>query len=109
MSPDGQVIDYIVRALREEHSVDKIVKSLKGRGLHEFQARELVLKVRSAMKWQVRKAAFWKLLGSGALLAIFGGIFVATGTLFYIILPFAAFGFLWGLIQFVFAVGYDVD
>jgi hypothetical protein len=48
-------------------------------------------------------------VGSAALLVVFGGIFLATGQLFFIIIPFAAAGFLWGAIQLIFAVGYDAD
>jgi hypothetical protein len=102
-----QVITYIADKLREGESIDRICKGI--RGMRQDQARELVLKVRSVMKWEIRKHAFWKMLGSFALLVVFGGIFLATGRLFFIILPFAAAGFLWGLIQLVFAVGYDAD
>ena len=93
-APSDQIITYIADKLREGESIDRITKAIKGMG--PDQARDLVLKVRGIMKWEVRKQAFWKLLGSFLLLLVFGGIFVATGRLFYIILPFAAAGFLWG-------------
>jgi len=105
--PSDEVISYIAEKLREGEKIDRICKGI--RGMRPDQSRDLVLKVRSLMKWEIRKYAFWKMLGSLVLLLVFGGVFLATGTLFYIILPFAAFGFLWGLIQLVFAVGYDLD
>jgi hypothetical protein len=105
--PNEQVVTYIAEKLREGESIDRIVTAIKG--MRPEQARDLVLQVRSLMKWEVRKQAFWKMLGSLVLLLIFGGIFLATGRLFFIILPFAAAGFLWGAIQLVFAVGYDAD
>jgi len=102
-----ELIVFIADKLREGESVDRVTKMI--RGMQPAQARDLVLKVRSAMKWNVRKQAFWKMLGSAVLLVIFGGIFLATGRLFFIILPFAVAGFLWGAIQLIFAVGYDAD
>jgi len=105
--PNDQVITYIADKLREGESIDRITKAIKG--MRPDQARELVLKVRGIMKWEVRKQAFWKMLGSFLLLLVFGGIFLATGRLFYIILPFAAAAFLWGAFQLVFALGYDAD
>jgi hypothetical protein len=102
-----ELITFIADKLREGESVDRVTKMI--RGMHAAQARDLVLKVRTAMKWNVRKQAFWKMLGSAALLVVFGGIFLATDQLFFIIIPFAAAGFLWGAIQLIFAVGYDAD
>lgn len=102
-----QLITFIAEKLHEGESPDRVAKMIKG--LKPNQAKDLVLKVRGAMKWNVRKQAFWKMLGSLALLLVFGGIFAATGRLFYIILPFAVAGFLWGTIQLIFAVGYDAD
>jgi hypothetical protein len=102
-----ELITFIADKLREGESVDRVTKMIRGLSAH--QARDLVLQVRSAMKWSVRKQAFWKMLGSLVLLVIFGGIFFATGRLFFIIIPFAIAGFLWGAIQLVFAVGYDAD
>jgi hypothetical protein len=102
-----ELITFIADKIREGESPDRVAKMI--RGMPPAQARDLVLKVRGIMKWEVRKQAFWKMLGSGVLLAIFGGIFLATGRLFFIIIPFALAGFLWGAIQFVFAVGFDAD
>jgi hypothetical protein len=102
-----ELITFIADKLREGESVDRVTKMI--RGLSPPQARDLVLKVRSAMKWNVRKQAFWKMLGSLVLLVIFGAIFLGTGRVFFIIIPFAIAGFLWGAIQLVFAVGYDAD
>ena len=104
---NDELITFIADKLREGEKVERITKMI--RGMQPAQARDLVLKVHGAMKWEVRKQAFWKMLGSGVLLAIFGGIFLATGRLFFIIIPFALAGFLWGAIQFVFAVGFDAD
>lgn len=102
-----ELIAFIADKLREGESVDRVSKMI--RGMQPAQARDLVLKVRSAMKWNVRKQAFWKMLGSAVLLVIFAGIFLATGRVFFIIIPFAVAGFLWGAIQFIFAVGFDAD
>ena len=102
-----ELITFIADKLREGESIDRITKMI--RGMQPAQARDLILKVRGIMKWEVRKQAFWKMLGSLVLLLVFGGIFLATGHLFFIIIPFAVAGFLWGAIQLVFAVGFDAD
>jgi formate/nitrite transporter FocA (FNT family) len=105
--PNEQLITFIAEKLHEGEKPERIAKMI--RGMSADQSKELVQTVHRAMKWNVRKQAFWKMLGSAVLLAIFGGVFLATGRLFFIILPFAAAGFLWGAIQFVFALGYDAD
>jgi hypothetical protein len=49
-----ELITFIADKLREGESVDRVTKMI--RGMQAAQARDLVLKVRTAMKWNVRKS-----------------------------------------------------
>jgi len=104
----GQLLGEIVRMLRDHRKVDQIVKALRSQGLKEFEARELVLQVRSQLRWQIRKAGIIKIVVS---LVIFLATipFLFTGIIFYVAIPFSLLGFLWGIIQVIFAVEDEED
>jgi len=105
---NGQLLGEIVRMLRDHRKVDQIVKALRSQGLKEFEARELVLQVRSQLRWQIRKAGIIKIVVS---LVIFLATipFLFTGIIFYVAIPFSLLGFLWGIIQVIFAVEDEED
>jgi len=105
---NGQLLGEIVRMLRAHRKVDQIVKALRSQGLKEFEARELVLQVRSQLRWQIRKAGIIKIVVS---LVIFLATipFLFTGIIFYVAIPFSLLGFLWGIIQVIFAVEDEED
>ena len=94
--------------LSQEKSKDKAARVLKSRGMPEGQARELIDQIFKDNQAANRKTAYGKIGLSAASLVLFGGIFVFTGRLFYIILPLAAIGFLWGLITALTADGFDI-
>lgn len=84
------------------------IKNLVRKGMPEAKARTLVYAVYKDLKWEMRKVHLWKVLGSGALLAVFGLIAVFSGRVFFIIIALAGLAFVYSLFQFVFAVGVDV-
>lgn len=81
------------------------IKNLVRKGMPEAKARTLVYAVYKDLKWEMRKVHLWKVLGSGALLAVFGLIAVFSGRVFFIIIALAGLAFVYSLFQFVFAVG----
>ena len=105
---NGPLLVEIVRMLRDHRKVDQIVKGLKARGMKEYEARELVLQVRSQLRWQIRKAGIIKIVVS---LVIFLATipFLFTGIIFYVAIPFSLLGFIWGIIQVIFAVEDEED
>jgi hypothetical protein len=105
---NGPLLAEIVRMLRDHGKVDRIVKGLKARGMKEYEARELVLQVRSQLRWQIRKAGIIKIVVS---LVIFLATipFLFTGIIFYVAIPFSLLGFIWGIIQVIFAVEDEED
>lgn len=105
---NGHLLGEIVRMLRDHRKVDQIVKALRTQGLKEYEARELVLQVRSQLRWQIRKAGIIKIVVS---LVIFLATipFLFTGIIFYVAIPFSLLGFIWGIIQVIFAVEDEED
>ncbi len=83
----------VANLLAQERSKDKTARILSSRGLSSAQAVELVDSVFAENRSMNRKAALGKVLLSGLGLLVFGGIFVATGRIFFIILPLAGIGF----------------
>lgn len=104
----GQLLGEIVRMLRDHRKVDQIVKALRSQGLKEFEARELVLQVRSQLRWQIRKAGIIKIVVSLVIFLVTIP-FLFTGIIFYVAIPFSLLGFLWGIIQVIFAVEDEED
>lgn len=92
-----------------EKNKERVARTLTTRGMKAHQASDLVDQVYRDNQSENRKGAMGKLVLSGLILAAFGGIYVATGRLFYIILPIAAFGFLWGIVSFLIASGYEIS
>ena len=99
----GHLLGEIVRMLRDHRKVDQIVKALRSQGLKEFEARELVLQVRSQLRWQIRKAGIIKIVVSLVILLVTLP-FIFTGIIFYVAIPFSLLGIIWGIIQVIFAV-----
>ena len=99
----GQLLGEIVRMLRDHGKVDRIVKGLKAQGMKEYEARELVLQVRSQLRWQIRKAGIIKIVVSLVVLLVTLP-FIFTGIIFYVAIPFSLLGIIWGIIQMIFAV-----
>ncbi|MGI8981871.1 MAG: hypothetical protein ACR2FY_21785 [Pirellulaceae bacterium] len=66
------------------------------------------IQVRSQLRWQIRKAGIIKIVVS---LVIFLATlpFLFTGIIFYVAIPFSLLGFLWGIIQLIFAVEDEED
>ena len=91
-----------------EKNKERVSRILESRGMKAGLAAELVDQVFSDNQRQNRKGALGKLLLSGLIMLVFGGIFLATGRLYYIVLPFAAVGVLWGLISYASASGYEI-
>jgi uncharacterized protein YoaH (UPF0181 family) len=91
-----------------EKNKERVARTLTSRGMKAGQASDLVDQVFRDNQSENRKGAMGKMLISGLILAAFGGIYLTTGRLFYIILPFAAFGFLWGIVSFLIASGYEI-
>lgn len=100
---NGQLLGEIVQMLRDHGKVDRIVKRLKAQGMKEYEARELVLQVRSLLRWQIRKAGIIKIVVSLVILLVTLP-FLFTGIIFYVAIPFSLLGFIWGIIQLIFAV-----
>ena len=95
--------------LSQEKSKDKAARVLKSRGMPEPQARALIDEIFRDNQAANRKTAFVKIGLSALSLVVFGAIFVFTGRVFFIILPLAAIGFLWGLIKALTADGFDIE
>jgi len=91
-----------------EKNKERVARTLTSRGMTAGQAGDLVDQVFSDNQSENRKGAIGKMLVSALILAAFGGVYLTTGRLFYIILPFAAFGFLWGIVNFLIASGYEI-
>jgi hypothetical protein len=108
MNDDEKMFFHVVERLRSLKNPDKVKEDLVAKGMHRVKADEVVDAVHKALKWEIRKGALVKMVGSGLVLGLFLLIFVFTGHLFFIIIPITAVGFLWGLGQFVFATGYEV-
>ena len=96
------------RLLATEKNIESVARTMQTRGMKADEAQDLVERVFRDNKAENRKRAMFKMLGSGALFVIFVGIFLASGTLFYIILPFAAISFLWGMVSYLAASGFVV-
>jgi hypothetical protein len=96
------------RLLATEKNLESVARTLQTRGMKADDAQDLVEQVFRDNQAENRKRALFKMLGSGALLVIFVGIFLSSGTLFYIILPFAAISFLWGMVGYLTASGFVV-
>lgn len=94
--------------LAQERSIDKAARRLAGRGMAEAQARSLVEQVFHENRAANRRTAIAKIGLSALALVVFGGVLLFTGYLFYILLPVAAIGLLWGLIQFATASGIEI-
>jgi hypothetical protein len=94
--------------LAQERSKEKAARILTSRGLSAAQAMELVDSVFCEIRGQNRKTALGKVILSFLGIVVFGGIFLATGRLFFIILPLAGIGLLWGGIQWLTASGFEV-
>ena len=105
---NGPLLGEIVRMLRDHRKVDHIVRALRAQGLKEYEARELVLKVRSQLRWQIRKAGIIKMVVS--LVILLATLpFLFTGIIFYVAIPFSLLGIIWGIIQVIFAVEDEED
>lgn len=91
-----------------EKNKERVVSTLQTRGVKAHLASDLVDQVFRDNQTENRKGALGKMVISALILAAFGGVYVATGRLFYIILPFAAFGLLWGIVSFLIASGYEI-
>src|SRR5437016_14677167 len=104
----GHLLGEIVRMLRDHRKVDQIVKALRSQRLKDFQARELVLQVRSQLRWQIRKAGIIKIIVSLVILLVTLP-FIFTGIIFYVAIPFSLLGIIWGIIQVIFAVEDEED
>ena len=91
-----------------EKNKERVARTLTSRGLKAGQASDLVDRVYRDNQSENRKGAMGKMLISGLILVAFGGVYLATGRLFYIILPFAAIGLIWGTINFMIASGYEI-
>lgn len=94
--------------LATEKNKERVARTLTSRGMKAGQASDLVDQVFRDNQSENRKGALGKLVMSGLILAAFGGVYLTTGYLFYIILPIAAIGFLWGIISFLIASGYEI-
>lgn len=101
LTMDGAAYEklYLTTAnlLQRHGDMRKAADALVADGLAEHAAQEITGIVHRDIKAHNRKMAFNKMIGSGILLAIFGAIYLVSGVLFYIILPLAAIGFVWGL------------
>ena len=105
---NGHLLGEVVRMLRDHRKVDQIVRALKAQGMKEYEARELILQVRSLLRWQIRKAGIIKIVVSLVILLVTIP-FIFTGIIFYVAIPFSLLGFLWGIIQLIFAVEDEED
>jgi fatty-acid desaturase len=85
------------------------VKNLVRKGMPKSQAEQLVAAVYKDIKWEMRKVHLWKVIGSGAILAILGAIALFSGRVFFIWIGLAGLAFVYSLVQCIFAVGVDVD
>jgi hypothetical protein len=102
-----KLFHLVVQKLQETKNPEKVKRFLVAKGLDEARADAAVDQVHGALKSAIRKKALLKMIGSGVVLGIFLAIYFSTGHLFFIIIPIAGFGFLWGLAQFIFAAGYE--
>jgi uncharacterized protein YoaH (UPF0181 family) len=91
-----------------EKNKDRVSRTLQSRGMKAGEAADLVDQVYRDNQATNRKSALGKILLSGLGLVVFGGVFLFTGRLFFIILPIVAIGFLWGIISFLTAPGYEI-
>ncbi len=94
--------------LGREKNKEKVVRILMSRGANAVSASEMVDTVFGDIQSHNRRASIGKIIMSGLGLLVFGGIFIFTGHLFFIILPLAGVGFLWGIITFLTASGYEL-
>jgi hypothetical protein len=109
VNDDEKMFFHVVERLRSLRNPEKVKQGLVAKGMHPVKADEFVDHVHKALKWEIRKGALGKMIGSGVILAIFLLIFAFTGHLFFLIIPITGVGFLWGLGQFIFASGYEVQ
>lgn len=107
MNISDKVLQDAYRFLAEERNRDKAANRLRQKGLPAEEASLVINLVHASIKAGIRKQAFMKMIGGAIALVIFIGVLLATGYLFYIILAVAAFSFLYGLAQLIFATGYE--
>jgi hypothetical protein len=109
MSPAERAFLDARNLLSQERSKAKAARILQSRGLSVSQATELVDEVFKDNIRTNRRSAIAKILMSAGSLVLFGAIFFFTGHLFFIILPLAGIGFLWGIIKAMTASGWEID
>lgn len=109
MSEEGRAYYKALGLLGQERNVDRVKRILVADGMKPMAADDLVDSVHADIRSHNRKKAVMKFVISGLLLLVFGGIYVFTGRLFFIMLPLAGIGAIWGFIKFVTASGYELD
>ncbi|TAL01258.1 MAG: hypothetical protein EPO07_08635 [Verrucomicrobia bacterium] len=82
---------------------------LQKRGMDEEDARELVQQIFKENLSTNRRASLGFIFGGGLVTAIVLGVFFTSGRLYYVLLPFSGIAFVWGLIKFLTASGYEVE
>lgn len=105
--------DRLVIEVREllfkQRNKDAVVNYYVNRGMAPEEAHELVYSIYKENLWENRKTALGVMIGGGIGTAIFVGIFLGTGRLFYIWLPICAVAFLGGIAKFLMASGYEME
>ncbi len=109
---DARTVLEIRELLRQTRNRDGVVNVMEKRGLEPAEAQELVYSIHKANLSANRKGTLYKMIGSGAVLAILllivlGAHRISAGLA--ILLLVSAGGFLWGFAGFVMANGYEVD
>ena len=109
---DDRTVLEIRELLRQTRNRDAVVHVVEKRGMEPADAQELVYSIHKANLSANRKGALYKMIGSGAVLAIMLLILLGahriSATLMIVLLVSGA-GFLWGLAGFLMANGYEVD
>lgn len=106
---DDRKVLEIRELLRQTRNRDAVARLMENRGLED--ARELVYAIHKANLSANRKGALYKMIGSGAVLALCLLILLGAhriGTGLVIVLVASGGGFLWGLTGFIMANGYEV-
>jgi len=100
----------LARELLAKHRNRKAaIITLTNQGMDGEEAAGLVQAIYKENLSSNRKSFFVTMIGGGMGTAIFLGIYFGTGRLFYIWLPLCGISFLYGLVRFLTASGYEVD
>ena len=111
-SPMDRTVIEIRDFLAKTQDKDKVVRVMQTRGMPPDEARDLVYAIYKENLSSNRKTSLAGLIGCGFVTVLAGGALIATHGLIGalgVVALIALLGFLWSLVKFLTAKGYEVE